>query len=167
MLEEREIRHCITDVGEVVAEGLPESGQLIVAGKVEGSVGGQDAGEEVEVVGDPMSEGGVGCCGEVDGTTGGVLLFEVLQELSVVGQMGDIELHGARDVALQRSFTLTEPAGKLEEQGRIVTCKGELGIDERIRFDQSAVEIDAKRWKCCGAGNREGQGIPSVDEALA
>ena len=76
-----------------------EGGELVFAGEVELAVGGEDAGEEAEVVGDAPGGGGVGGGGEVDGAAGGVLLLEILEELAVVGEVDDVELDGGGKMA--------------------------------------------------------------------
>gem|GEM_PF-6682022 len=112
----------------MLAEGFKFAG----AGEVDGAFGGENSGEEAEMVCDALGDGGVGGCGEVDGATGGVLLLKVLEQFAVVGEMGDVELDGVGDVAFKRGFTLHEPAGKLEEIGGTVAGEEEGGIDESI-----------------------------------
>ena len=116
VLEEREVGERVADVGEVVAEAGLEGGELVVAGEVELAVGGEDAGEEAEVVGDAVGGVGIGGGGEVDGAAGGVLLLKILKKFAVVGEMGDVELDGSGEVAFEGGFALGEPAGDIEER---------------------------------------------------
>ncbi len=58
------------------------------------------------MIGDAVGGVGVGGCGEVDGTAGCALLFEVLEEFPVVGEMGDVELDGTGEVLLEGSLSL-------------------------------------------------------------
>src|ERR1700745_4082610 len=60
VLEEGEVGEGVADIGEVVAEAGLESGELVFAGKIELAVGGEDAGEDAEVVGDAVGGGGIG-----------------------------------------------------------------------------------------------------------
>jgi hypothetical protein len=50
-------------------------------------------------------------------------------------------------VALEGCLALHKPAGELQEIRRMVAGKSESGVDERIRLDQRAVEIDAEGQK--------------------
>jgi hypothetical protein len=70
------------------------------------AVGGEDAGEEAEVVCDTVGGIGIGGGGEVEGAAGGALLLKVLQELAIVGEMGDIELDGIGQVTFESGFAL-------------------------------------------------------------
>jgi hypothetical protein len=106
MLEKREVREGIANIGEVVAEAGLEGGQLVFACEIEVAVGGEDAGKEAEVGGDAGGGVGVGGGGEVDGATGGALLFEILKEFPVVGEMDDVELDGVGKVAFKGGFAL-------------------------------------------------------------
>ena len=72
-----------------------EGGELVLAGEIESAVGGEDAGEDAEMVGDAVGGVGVGGGGEVDGAARGALLLKILKEFAVVGQMGDVELNGS------------------------------------------------------------------------
>ena len=122
----------VADVGEVVAEVGLEGGELVLSGEVELAVGGEDAGEEAEMVGDAVGGVGVGGGGEVDGAAGGALLLKILEEFAVVGEMGDVELDGLGEVVLEGGFTLEEPAGEFEEGGGVVAGDGEGGIVESV-----------------------------------
>ena len=125
-----------------------------MASQVERSIGGEDAGKEFEMIGDAMGKSRIGGGSQVDGSPGGLLLLEILEEFAVVGKVGDIELDGIGDMALESSFSLSQPARDLENRGRMLAREGERGIDERVGFDQSAVKIDTERWKRDGAGSR-------------
>jgi hypothetical protein len=143
--EEGEIGQGVADIGEVVAELFAEGGQLILSGEVDISVGGEDAGEEAEMVRDAMGEDGVGGCGEVDRATGRLFLLEELEHLAVVGKVGDVELDGCGEVAFEGRFALGEPAGKLKKRCRFVTGEGQGRVDERVGFDECAIEVDTER----------------------
>ena len=106
VLEEREVREGVADVGEVVAEAGLEGGELILAGEVDLAVGGEDTGEEAEVIGDAVGGVGVGGGGEIDGAAGGALLLKILKEFAVVGQMGDVELDGIGQMTFKGCFAL-------------------------------------------------------------
>ena len=108
------------------------------------AVGGEDAGEEAEVGRDAVSGAGVGGGGEVEGTAGGALLLKILKEFAVVGEVGDVELDGAGEVALEGGFALEEPAWEVQERGRPVAGEGEGGVVEGVRFDEGPIQIDAK-----------------------
>ncbi len=82
-----------------------------MAGEVEGSFGGEDSGEEAEVIGDSLGEDGVGGGGEIDGTAGGVLLLKILKEFAVIGEVGDVEFYGSGKVLLEGGLALEKPAG--------------------------------------------------------
>ena len=113
VLEEREVGERIADVGEVVAETGLEGGELVFAGEIDLTVGGEDAGEDAEVRGDAVGGVGVGGGGEVDGAARGALLLKILKEFAVVGKMRDVELDGIGEVTLKSGFALEKPAGKL------------------------------------------------------
>ena len=68
---------------------------------------------------------GVGGGGEVDGTAGGVLLLKILKEFAVIGEVGDVELNGVGEVALEGGFALKEPAGEFEQSGGMMAGDGE------------------------------------------
>ena len=106
VLKEREVGEGVADVGEVVAEAGLEGGEFVFAGEVELAVGGEDAGEDAEVGGDAVGGVGVGGGGEVDWAAGGALLFKILEEFAVVGEVGDVELNGVGEVALEGGFAL-------------------------------------------------------------
>ena len=62
-------------------------------------------------------------------------------------------------MALEGGLALKQPAGKLEEGGRVVTSERECRINEGVRFDERTVKINTKGRKCCdlGWGGRNGQ----------
>jgi hypothetical protein len=146
VLEEREVGEGVADVGEVVAEAGLEGGEFVFAGKVEGTVGGEDASEEAEVGGDAVGGVGVGGGGEVDWAPGGALLFKILKEFAVIGEVGDVELDGVGEMAFEGGLALEEPAGEAQERCRVVAGYGEGGVVEGIRFDEGAVQVDAENW---------------------
>jgi hypothetical protein len=143
VLEKREVGEGVADVGEVVAEVLAEGFEFFVSGQVENAVGGEDAGEEAQVVGDAVRDAGVGGGGEVEGTAGSLLLLKVLEELAVVGEMGYVELDCVGDVVLESGFALAEPARDLQEGGWLVAGEGKGGVDEGVGLDEGAIEVDA------------------------
>lgn len=96
------------------------------------AVGGEDAGEEAEVIGDASGGVVIGGGGEIDGAAGGLLLLEVLEELAVVGQVGDVELNGGGDLALEGSFAFEEPSRKFEDGGGAMAGDSERGVVEGI-----------------------------------
>ena len=151
LLEEWEVGHCVADVGEVVAEAGLERGEFVFSGEVELAVGGEDAGEEAEMVGDAVGGVGVGGGGEVDGAAGGALLLKILKEFTVVGEMGDVELDRICQVTFEGGFALDEPAGDLQERSRVVASEGKRRVVEGVRLDEGAVEVDAE--------HREGGGM--------
>ena len=108
------------------------------------AVGGEDAGEEAEVVGDAVGGVGVGGGGEVDGAAGGVLLLKILKEFAVIGEMGDVELDGGGEMAFEGGFALEEPAGEVQEGSRVVAGEGERRVMKGIGLDEGAVEVDAE-----------------------
>jgi len=146
VLEEREVGGGVADVGEVVAKLGAEGVQLVFAGEVEFAVGGEDAGEEAEVVGDAMGGVGVGGGGEVDGTTGGVLLLKILKEFPVVGEVGYVELYDASEMVFKGGFALEEPAGELQQRGWMMAGDGEGGVVEGVRLDEGSIQVDAEDW---------------------
>jgi len=164
VLEQGEVGHGVADVGEVVAEVGPEGGELVFAGEVELAVGGEDAGEESQVVGDAVGGVGVGGGGEVDGTAGGVLLLKILKEFAVVGEMSDVELDGGGEVAFEGGLSLEEPRGEFHKGCRVVAGDGERGVVQGVGLDEGAVEVDAEHWQNCSVdcGGRERQKCPSL-----
>jgi hypothetical protein len=134
------------------------------------AVGGEDAGEEAEVGGDAGGSVGIGGGGEVDGAADRALLFQVLEELPVVGEMDDVELDGVGKVAFKGGFALKQPARDVEERGRTVAGYGEGGVVKGVRLDEGPVEIDTKHWVDTGqwlggeveCGGRDGQKCPSL-----
>ena len=159
VLEEREVGEGVADVGEVVAEAGLEGGELVFAGEVELAVGGEDAGEEAEVVGDAVGGVGVGGGGEVDGTAGGALLLKILKEFAVVGEVGDVEVDGVGKMAFEGGFALEEPAGKLQQSGWVMAGDGEGGVVEGVGFDEGSIQVDAEHRQSgdveCGGRNRQ------------
>jgi hypothetical protein len=162
VLEEREVGCGVADVGEVVAKAGLEGGEFIFAGEVVLAVGGEDAGEEAEMVGDAVGGAGIGGGGQVDGAAGGALLLKILKEFAIVGEMGDVELDGIGEMTLEGSFALKEPAGDAEERCGALPGDGEGGVIEGVRLDQGPVEVDAKdrvdadRWR---GGEAWGRGL--------
>ncbi len=135
------------------------------------AVGGEDAGEEAEMGGDAVGGGGVGGGGEVDGAAGGVLLLKILKEFAVVGEVGDVELNGIGEMALEGGFALEEPAGEAEERGGVMAGDGEGGVVEGVGFDEGSVEVDAedrgeagrrRRGEAGCGGGRNRQKCPSL-----
>ncbi len=162
VLEEGEVGGGVADIGEVVAELGAEGGELVFAGEVELAVGGEDAGEEAQVVRDAVGGVGVGCGGKVDGAAEGVLLLKILKEFAVVGEVGYVQLYGVGEVAFEGGFALEEPAGEVQEGGRAVTRNGECRIMKGVRLDEGSVEVDAEHWQRgdVECGGRERQKCP-------
>src|SRR5260370_36380613 len=102
--------------------------------------------------------------GEVEGAAGGALLFKILKEFAVVGEMGDVELDGVGQVTFEGSFTLDQPAGNIDERPRAVTGDGEGGIVKGVRLDERSVQVDAERRQGgdVECGGRDGQKCPSL-----
>jgi hypothetical protein len=50
-------------------------------------------------------------------------------------------------MVFQGGFALEEPAGQLQEGGRMVTGDGKCGVMQGVRLDEGAVEVDAERWQ--------------------
>ena len=75
--------------------------------------------------GDAVGSVGIGGGSEVDGAASRALLLQVLEKLAIVGEMGDIELDGRGDMALERGLALEEPAGKFKERCGVVAGYGE------------------------------------------
>jgi len=144
--EEGEVGERVADVGEVVAEVRLKGGELVFASEIELAVGGQDAGEETEMGGDAVGGVGVGGGGEVDGTAGGALLLKVLEELGIVGEVGDIELDRVGQMAFKGGFALEEPAGELQQRGWMMAGDGEGGVVEGVRLDEGSIQVDAEDW---------------------
>jgi hypothetical protein len=159
VLEEREVRERVADVGEVVAKAGLEGGELVFAGEIELSVGGEDAGENAEVSGDAVGGDGVGGGGEVEGTADGALLLEVLQQFAVVGEMDNIELYRIGKMTFEGRFALNEPARDMDERTRVVARDGEGGIVKGVRLDERSIEVDAERRQGgnveCGGRDRQ------------
>jgi hypothetical protein len=171
VLEEREVGSGVADIGEVVAKAGLEGGEFIFAGEVVLAVGGEDAGEEAEIVGDAVGGAGIGCCGKVDGAASGALLLKILKEFAVVGEMGDVELDGIGEMTLEGSFALKEPAGDAEKRCRVLPGYGEGGVIKGVRFDEGPVEVDAQdgvdadRWRggeAWGGGLNRQKFLPCV-----
>ena len=101
------------------------------------------------MVGDAVGEDGVGGGGEVNGPAGGFFLLEVLEELAVVGEVGDIELDGGGEVAFEGSFSLNEPAWEPQERCGFVTGERQGRVDEGVGLDEGSVEVDAERGERC------------------
>ena len=61
-------------------------------------------------------------------------------------------------MALQRGFAFEEPSGNPQQEFGMITGQCERGINKRIRLDQRAVEVDAKRWNQGRVGGDIGDG---------
>ena len=108
---------------------------------------------------DAVGEGSIGGGGEEDGAAVGVLVEEELEQGSVVGEVGDVEGDGLRDVLLEGGFAAGEPAGDVEEGAGALAGKREDGIDEGVGFDEGAVEVDAQGESGLGGGGHRLQGF--------
>ena len=104
---------------------MAEGCQLVCSGEVQGAIGGDDSGEEAEVIGDSLGEDRIGRRGEIDGATGGVLLLKILKDLAVIGEMGDVEVDGGGEVALECGLALEEPTGEFEQAGGMMAGQGQ------------------------------------------
>ena len=158
VLEQGEVGEGVADVGEVVAELGLEGGKLVFAGEVEVTVGGEDAGEDAEVVGDAVGGVGVGGGGEVDRAAGGALLLKILKEFAIVGEVGDVELDGVGQVVFESGFALEEPAGKLQKGHGMMTGYGEGRVVKSVRLNESPIKVDAEDREGGCAGRRRGDG---------
>ena len=127
VLEEGEVGQGVADVGEGVgiAKLVAEGCQLIVSSEVHGAIGGDNSGEETEVVGDSLGENRIGGCGEIDGAASGVLLFKILKNLAVIGEMGNVEGDGGGEVALECGLALEKPTGEFEQAGGMMAGQGQ------------------------------------------
>jgi hypothetical protein len=167
-LQEREVGQGVADVGEVVAKPSLKSEELAVAGKIDVGIGGENASEETEVVGDAVGEDSVGGGGKVNGTAHCLLLLEILKKLAVVGEVSYVELDGVGEVLLESGFALGKPAGKLQKRGRMMAGENQGGVDESVRLDEGSVEVDAEHGRDCdgvGSSVRNGQnsGLPWIN----
>ncbi len=133
-----------------------------MTGQIGSSIGGKDAREDAEMLGDPVRQGGVGCGGEVERAAFGLLLLQILEQFAVVGQMGGVQLHCSGDVALQRGFALGEPAGKPQQFGGVVPGERQGGIDQRVGLYEGAIEIDAEH----SGGGRIERGVRGQSRVL-
>ena len=114
------------------------------------------------MIGDAVGGVGVGGGGEIDGAAGGVLLFKILKEFTVVGQVSDVELDGGGEVALKCGFSLEQPGGQFQKGCRVVASNGERGVVQCVGLDEGAVEVDAEHWQSgsVDCGGRERQKCP-------
>jgi hypothetical protein len=160
--EEGKVGHSVADVGEVVPEVRAEGGELVFAGEVELTVGGEDAGEDAKVGGDTVGGVGVGCSSEVDGAAAGILLLKILKEFPVVGEVGDVELDSAGEVTFESGSALEEPGGQLEEGQGVVAGERQRGVVQRVGLDEGSVEVDAedRRRVCVDFRDRKRQNRP-------
>jgi hypothetical protein len=132
MLEEREVGESVADIGEVVAEAGLEGGEFVFAGEVERTVGCEDAVEQAKVGGDAVGGVSVGGGGEIDVATGSALLLKILKKFAIVREVGDVELDGVGEVALEGGFAVDEPAGDPQQCYRAMTDYGEGGVVESV-----------------------------------
>src|SRR5580698_8293779 len=84
--ERGQIGACIADVVEI-GEALLQLGKFMATGEVGRAIGSENTGKQTKVVGDPISQRGIGTGDQVDGAAQLVLLNEESQYGLVVGQI--------------------------------------------------------------------------------
>jgi hypothetical protein len=148
--------------GACLAEASLERRELVVAGEVGGSVAGEHVVEDAEVLGDAVGEDGIGAGGEVELPAEAALLLEVGEQGLVVGEVRDVELDAVADFAFQRGFAAGDPAGNAWQVGGVGADHEQERVDERVVFDEGAIEVDAERPAAGGvrllASETEGSG---------
>lgn len=143
-----EIGRGVADVIEIIlAQASAQAVELSVSGEIGRAVGAEYIAKDAEVGGNAAGKHEVGARGQVDSAAKRVLLAEELEKLQVVGEMRHVERDGLRDELFEGGLAADQMNGQLEGCGRMSSEQDQQGVNKRIRFDQRAIEIDAKRPK--------------------
>ena len=121
--QQRQVGARVADVAEARRKPLLEGRELSVAGQVDAAVGGEHAGENSQMRGHALGQNRVRAGRQIDLAPAGVLLPQILQQPLIVGQVGDINRHNGRDVALERSLSLNNPRGKMKQRAELCRAR--------------------------------------------
>lgn len=94
------------------------------------------------------------------------LLLQELKNLAVVRKVGNVELNVRADKRFERSLAFQQFGGQSENEARMRSGQHEERVKQRVRLDQSAIQIDAKGrdagcWRIW-LGDKLGQWLPRV-----
>jgi hypothetical protein len=118
------------------------------------------------VLSDAFGEADVGAGGEVEFAATSVFLLQEVKELAVVGQVGSVERNVRCNEGFESGFAAQQSSGKPEEGLGVISSQCQKRVNQRVGFDQGAIEIDAERLGADGGriwlGEDLGQRVPRV-----
>ena len=142
--QQRQVGAGVTDVVEL-AEALLQAGQFLPAGHVGHAVRGQHLGKNSQVSGHTSRQRAIGSGRQIELPALAPLGMQVAEQFGVVGQPGGVERGVTRYLGLQAGASLGQPLRQLPEMDWVAAHKQADGVEERVGFDQRAVQIDTQR----------------------
>ena len=149
VLQERQIRQCVTDIVEAVRrKSLLQMLQLVPSGEVHPAVAGDYVFKDSQVGCDLSRQDTVGPGGQVEFPASGMLVSKVVQQGTVVRQVRGIECDHRGHLRLQIGFALERPQWRVQKSQGMATSEDHQRVNESVRLDQGTVQIDTERTAC-------------------
>lgn len=144
--EQRHIRGFVANVREsAFAELVLETGELSVSGEIRVSVAAKNRTEDAEMMSDALAEAYVRSRCKTELATAGPLLLKKVEELAVVGQVGDVEFDVRGDECFESCFAAQQSAEQWKEEQGPGTSEDQERVNQGVGFDQGSIQIDAER----------------------
>jgi len=125
------------------AEPLDQSVGLRLPFPVRDPVGSDDVVEDPQVERDPLRDPPVAGRGEDDPPPPAPLLFQVFQQILVVGNRRRVDGTGRRDLFLHRGLPPERPADDPEKIEQVLQDGADGRFEQQVRLDERTVQIDA------------------------
>jgi hypothetical protein len=120
------------------------------------------------VVGDLARELFMARCGEHDAPAERPLLMQELEQLLVVGQSADVELHGLGQLGLQLRAAAQQPREELPCLHGLCRDEAQRGLQQQVGADQRTVEVDVqrRRGRAAAVAKSSGAGRPGLQHVM-
>src|ERR1700733_4887880 len=119
--------------------------QLVVPGEIHGAIAGHHLVEDPQVSGDTLRQQAVGPGYEVELSSRRTLVFQVVQQRTVVRQVGNIKSDPGGDLGLEMCFSLEDPHRRTQESQGVATDENHQRVYESVGLDQRPIQVDTKR----------------------
>jgi hypothetical protein len=137
-------------VEAALAEARHQRLGLAATGQVAHAVAGQDVVEAAQVRGHGPGQGFIR--GRAEHAPALRLVTKQGQHAFVVGQVGGVDDHPRGDLALQARLAAKQPDRQRQQQPGASRQQGQRRLQQQVRAQQGAVEVDAQRAGGRGLG---------------
>jgi len=121
---------------------------------------------DAEVLSDTFGQADIRTSGEIELAAANVFLLQEVKELAVIGKVGNVKLNVRGDEGFESGFATQQSSGEPEESPGVSSSQCQKRVNQGVRFDQRAIQIDAQGLDADGGriwlGEDLGQCLPRV-----